>query len=49
MDDETFVYNTEHRKYAIGYAGSSDFGEYDSIMEMLEAYLKEGWENGWNG
>ena len=49
MDDETFVYNAEHRKYAIGYAGSSDIGEYDSIIEMLEAYLKEGWENGWNG
>ena len=22
---------------------------YDTLMEMLEAYLKEGYENGWNG
>ena len=48
LDDESFIYDDINHKYVVGYAGSNDGGEYDSIMEMLEAYLKEGWENGWN-
>lgn len=48
LDDDCFIYNDIHHKYAVGFAGSSDLGEYDSLMEMLEAYLKEGQENGWN-
>jgi hypothetical protein len=48
LDDDCFIYDAIDRKYAIGFAGSKDSGVYDSLMEMLEAYLKEGWENGWN-
>ena len=43
-----FVYDDMDHKYGIGFAGNKDFGEYDSVMEMLEAYLKECYENGWN-
>lgn len=48
LDDDSFIYDDIHHKYAIGFAGSNDLGEYDSLMEMLETYLKEGHENGWN-
>ena len=48
LDDVTFVYNDITHKYAIGEAGSSVYGKYDTLMEMLEAYLKEGHEKGWN-
>ena len=48
VDDDCFIYDDIDHKYGIGFAGSKDLGEYDSLMEMLEAYLKEGYENGWN-
>ena len=48
LDDDCFIYDDIDHKYAIGFAGSKDSGEYDSVMEMLEAYLKTGYENGWN-
>lgn len=48
LDDDSFVYDDICHKYAIGFAGNNDAGEYDSLMEMLEAYLKEGYENGYN-
>ena len=48
LGDESFIYDDISHKYAVGYAGSKDLGEYDSLMEMLEAYLKEGCEKGWN-
>lgn len=35
-------------KNTLGEAGSYNIGEYDTLMEMLEAYLKECFENGWN-
>ena len=47
-DDDCFIYDDIDHKYGIGFAGSKDIGEYDTLMEMLEAYLKEGYENGWN-
>ena len=49
VDDDSFVYDDHLHKYAIGVACCNEFGEYDTLMEMLEAYLKEGYENGWNG
>lgn len=48
LDDDSFIYDDIHHRYAVGFAGSSDSGVYDSFSEMLEAYLKEGQENGWN-
>ncbi len=48
LDENCFIYDDIDHKYAIGFAGSKDLGEYDSLMEMLESYLKEGFENGWN-
>ena len=48
QDDISFIYDDLDHKYAIGEAGSKDFGEYDTLMEMLESYLKYCWENGWN-
>lgn len=48
LNDDCFVYDDMDHKYGIGFAGNKVFGEYDSVMEMLEAYLKEGYENGWN-
>ena len=49
LDCDSFVYDDLLHKYAIGIAGGNDFGEYDTLMEMLEAYLKEGYESGLNG
>ena len=48
VDDNSFIYDANTHKYAIGEAGSNDFGEYDTFMEMLEAYLKYGYELGAN-
>ena len=48
LDDVSFIYDDIDHTYAIGEAGSKDLGEYATLMEMLEAFLKEGWENGWN-
>ncbi len=48
LDDDSFIYDSLTGKYAIGEAGDNSLGEYDTLMEMLEAYLKEGYENGWN-
>ena len=48
IDDDCFIYDDLTHNYAMGFAGGHDIGEYDTLMEMLEAYLKEGWENGWN-
>ena len=48
VDDDSFIYDDITHKYAIGEAGDNSLGEYDTLMEMLEAYLKEGYENGWN-
>lgn len=48
LDDESFIYDSNIHKYAIGEAGSHDIGEFDTFMEMLEFYLKEGYDNGWN-
>jgi hypothetical protein len=48
LDDDSFIYDDIHHRYAVGFAGSSDSGVYDSLSEMLQAYLKEGQENGWN-
>ena len=48
LDDDSFIYDDIRHKYAIGFAGNNDVGEYDSLMEMLESYLKEGYENGYN-
>lgn len=49
LDDDSFVYDETSGKYWIGEAGDDSIGTYDTLMEMFEAYLKEGWENGWNG
>ena len=46
--DDCFIYDDIGHKYGIGFAGNKDIGEYDTLMEMLEAYLKEGFENGSN-
>lgn len=48
VDDDSFIYDANTHKYAIGEAGSNSFGEYDTFMEMLEAYLKYGYELGAN-
>lgn len=48
VDDDCFIYDDIDHKYGIGFAGNKDVGEYDTLMEMLEAYLKEGFENGLN-
>ena len=48
LDDDCFIYDDIDHKYAIGFSGNKDLGEYDSLMDMLESYLKEGFENGWN-
>ena len=47
-DDLIVIYDDIDHKYGIGFAGNKDIGEYDTLMEMLEAYLKEGFENGSN-
>ena len=47
-DDDSFIYDDTTHTYAIGEAGSKDIGEYNTLMEMLEAYMKYGYEIGAN-
>lgn len=49
LNMDCFIYDDLDHKYGIGYAGDKELGAYDTVMEMLEAYLKEGYENGING
>lgn len=44
VDDDCFVYNAKTHRYAIGFAGDSSLGEYDTVMDMIQAYLVEGQE-----
>lgn len=40
IDDICFIYDDVSKKYAYGYAGGKEFGEFDTLEELLTDYIR---------